>query len=132
MMENREMAMRVACMLKMMTAFGVTDKERIQAMVEMTSGIPWRIPEFRGNEDAGEFLFSRAVVKAGLSKTFGAPTPADVMEAAISIGGNSRSEQGHTSPRQWVRDCFRRPPEESLGLSAGTFGEMKLIEGKTE
>jgi len=114
-MTDRELAARIAVVTEVMLCFGVVDEARIEAIVNVTSGIPWYVPEFRGNEDAGDPLFPLAVQLAGGKKTYGAPGPGDITEAAMTIAGTVTSDQGHNSPRRWVRIMNQNPAP--LGMS---------------
>lgn len=115
-MDDRENIARVGCVAKVMKAFGIVDAERIKAIVDLTCGIPWIIPPIRG-EAQGEPrpLFAAAVARAALGKTFGAPGPGDIMQAAIDIAGKVRSESGHETTRLWVKEAL--DPVKALGVS---------------
>ena len=122
-MTDRELLARMGVVTKMMMCFGVTDKDRIKAIVEATSGIPWFIPKFRGNEDAGDLLFPIAVQMAGQKTTYGAPSQGHITEAAVSLAGTVKSDQGHSSDREWVRKMRKNPAP--LGL---TRDEMMMVD----
>ena len=113
-MEDRETVARIGIVTKAMKAFGVVDTDRIKAIVDITSGIPWLVPAIRGEEYSPSLLFAAAVARAALGKTFGAPGPGDIMESAIEIAGKSRSQSGHESIRPWVK--LAMDPIVSLGI----------------
>lgn len=115
-MDDREMIARVGCVAKIMKAFGVVDDGRIKAIVDLTCGIPWLVPPVRGEEYVAVPLFAAAVARAALGKTFGAPGPGDIMQAAIDIAGTTRSQSGHESKRAWVTKAM--DPLVSLGIDA--------------
>lgn len=116
-MDDRENVARVGCVAKAMKAFGVVDEDRIMAIVDLTSGIPWLVPPVRGETYVATPLFAAAIARAALSKTFGAPGPGDIMSAAIDIAGTTRSESGHTSARLWVTKAM--DPATALGVEMG-------------
>lgn len=122
-MEDSELAARVAVVSKAMKAFGVTDIERIKAIVDLTIGIPWLVPPVRGEEPKPPTpLFAAAVTRAALSKTFGPPGPGDILEAAIALGGTTRTDQGHSSPRRWVAEAM--DPAKVLGIDANDLAQI--------
>jgi hypothetical protein len=114
-MMDQEMVARMAVVSRMLMCFGVTDEDRIQAIVEATSSIPWFVPAFRGNKDAGDLLFPIAVQVAGQKTTYGAPSQGHITEAAVSLAGTVTSDQGHSSERKWVRQMRNNPAP--LGMS---------------
>ena len=122
-MNAREMGLRVAVLQEAFAALGIHDKERIKAIMKLTSQIPWYIPEFRGNVDAGELLFPRAVASAINSTTHGTIKPGDIMQAAIDIAGHVTSPQGHVGERQWVRKA-----KESIDVFGIDAGQMLSVE----
>lgn len=116
-MEDSELGARVAVVSKAMKAFGVTDLERIKAIVDLTIGIPWLVPPPVRGEDPNPPapLFAAAVTRAALSKTFGPPGPGDILQAAIELAGTVRADQGTPSPRRWVAEAM--DPAKALGIS---------------
>ena len=122
-MTDHELLARMGVVTKMMLCFGVTDKDRIKAIVEATSGIPWFVPAFRGNKDAGDLLFPIAVQIAGQKTTYGAPSQGHITEAAIVLAGRAVSDQGHTTSRRWVLQMENNPVP--LGMSRD---EMMMVD----
>lgn len=113
-MDDRETVARIGIVSKAMKAFGIVDIDRIKSIVDLTSGIPWLVPPIRGESYTPALLFAAAVAKASLGKTFGAPGPGDIMEAAVQIAGKTRSESGHESIRPWVKAAM--DPVLALGI----------------
>lgn len=115
-MEDSELAARVAVVAKAMKAFGVTDPERVKAIVDLTIGIPWLVPPVRGEDpQPAAPLFAAAVTRAALGKTFGPPGPGDILEAAVALAGTTRTDQGHSAQRRWVAEAM--DPAKALGVS---------------
>ena len=100
---QEEYEMRVRLVDRMLTAFGVTDPERIKAVVDCTAGIPWLVPPAPGEEPTKRLLFALAVQGAALEQTFGAPGPGSIMQAAKKIAGTVTSASGHVAERRWVK-----------------------------
>lgn len=113
-MDDRETVARIGIVSKAMKAFGIVDIERIKAIVDITAGIPWLVPPIRGESYSPTLLFAAAVARASLGKTFGAPGPGDIMEAAVEIAGKTRSQSGHESVRPWVKAAM--DPILALGI----------------
>lgn len=133
-MEDSELMARVAVVSKAMKAFGIEDTGRIKAIVDLTVGIPWLVPPVRGEEDkAAAPLFAAAVARAALSKSFGAPGPGDILQAAIDLAGTIRSDSGHTSQRKWVFEAME--PAKALGIpmdrliEIGTSPTLRALPG---
>ena len=122
-MRDKEIVARTIVVEKMMLCFGVKDEDRIRAIVEATSGIPWFVPEFRGNKDAGDLLFPVAVQIAGQEATYGTPSQGHITKAAIKIAGKVTTDGGHVSDRQWLREMYRNPAP--LGM---TREQMLLVD----
>lgn len=128
------MIARVGVVTKALKAFGIEDPERIKAIVDLTIGIPWLVPPTRGEDNPPALLFAAAVTRAALGKTFGAPGPGDILQAAIDIAGRVRSDQGHESMRKWVGEAM--DPAKALGvpreklIEVGMGGQpMRVIRG---
>jgi hypothetical protein len=121
-MDDRENVARVGCVAKAMKAFGIVDEDRIMAIVDLTCGIPWLVPPVRGEEYSPTPLFAAAVARAALGKTFGAPGPGDIMQAAVDIAGKTRSQSGHESQRPWVAKAM--DPAIALGVESSELLEI--------
>lgn len=116
-MEDSELAARAAVVSKAMKAFGISEPERIKAIVDLTIGIPWLVPPVPGEpaETPARPLFAAAVTRAALGKTFGAIGPGDILQAAVELAGTLRTDQGHSSTRKWVAEAM--DPAKALGIS---------------
>lgn len=122
-MDDSEIVARVGIVTKAMQAFGITDSARVKAIVDLTIGIPWISPPRRGEDPKPPVpLFAAAVARAAMSKTYGAPGPGDILDAAIEIDGRITTEQGHTSMRRWVHEAM--DPAKALGIPTARLLEI--------
>ena len=126
-MIDQERAMRIAVVAKTMAAFGDVSDEQVKSIVDLTSEIPWYVPPLNGEAPTHALLFASAVRRAALSVTFGMPKPADMLEAAISIAGKIRSDQGHETDRRWVKAA--RVPEQALPMPLAELQKLPLPAG---
>jgi hypothetical protein len=111
---TEERAIRIACVSKALAAFGEVSDETAAAIVDLTSGIPFYVPPAPGEKPTRDLLFPRAVVEAALNVTHGKVKPGDIMAAAISIAGTTRTDQGHSAERRWVK--IARAPLQALPM----------------
>ena len=102
-MTETEYELRTRLVARMLA--GTSDnpaESRIEAITDLTLGIPWYVPPPPGEAPTRTLLFAHAVQAASLAATYGAPGPGHIMEAAIELAGRTVSSQGHSSMRRWV------------------------------
>ena len=126
-MSPDERIIRILCVSKALAAFGDVSDETAEAIVDLTSGIPWYVPPSRGEAQTTALLFAAAVTKASLSVTFGKPKPGDILSAAIEIAGKVRSDQGHETERLWVKAA--RLPVQALPLPLAELKALPMPKG---
>lgn len=127
-MNQDERLARIAIIGKALSVYGVRDDHVIEAYVDYTSLIPfWEPPERGAVPGRKNLLFAAAVTQAVLTVTFGQIKPADIMAAAIELAGTVRTDQGHTSKRNWVKRAMR--PALALPMPVESFDKIPLPEG---